>query len=88
MLLQSETGPENCERGAYPRKGIKTLIISEQNRDENQHVNLREMVVNHKITHESILTIIVDILGMRRIAERLVSEELIFFKKIIKNKCL
>ena len=47
---------------------------------ENRCSSLREIALDLDMSHESIRTILVDVLGMRRIAERLVPKELNFLQ--------
>lgn len=51
---------------------IKEIVI------KNRHSSLREMAQDLDISHESVRTILVDVLGKRRVSTRLVPKELNF----------
>ncbi|XP_014482086.1 PREDICTED: putative uncharacterized protein FLJ37770 [Dinoponera quadriceps] len=71
-----------------PRSGRSSTSSTDENVDkvkemlmENRHSSLKEMAQNLDISHESICTILVHVLGMRRVAARLVPKELNFLQK-------
>lgn len=48
---------------------------------ENRHASLREIAQDVDMSHESVRTILVDVLGIRRVAARLVLKKLNFLQK-------
>ncbi|XP_012231261.1 protein GVQW3-like [Linepithema humile] len=71
-----------------PRSGRPSTSSTDENIDkveemvmENRHSNLREMAQDLDMSHESVHIILVDVLGMRRVAARLVPKELNFLQK-------
>lgn len=48
---------------------------------KNRRSSLREMFQDLGISHESVRTILVDVLGMRRVSARLIPKELNFLQK-------
>lgn len=69
----SSTNEENVEQ-------VKKLVL------ENRRYSLREMAKELNISHESIRMILCDVLGMRRIASRLVPRDLNLFQKEQRNQ--
>ena len=66
-----------------PRSGQPLTSLTNENIEkvkkivlDNRHSSLREIACDLKISHECVRSIFVDILGMRRIAARLVPKEL------------
>lgn len=71
-----------------PRSGRPSTSNTEKNVDkieemimENRHLSLREIAQDVNMSHESVRNILVDVLGMRRVAARLVPKDLNFFQK-------
>lgn len=71
-----------------PRSGRPSTASTEDNVDkikervlENRRTSLREIAHDLKISHESARTILIDILGMRKVAARLVPKDLNFLQK-------
>lgn len=71
-----------------PRSGRPSTSTTDDNIDkvkeivmENRHASLREMAQDLDMSHESVRTVLVDVLGMRRVAARLVPKELNFLQK-------
>lgn len=71
-----------------PRSGRTSTSSTEENIDKvkeivmkNHRSSLREMTQDLGISHESVRTILVDVLGMRRVSARLVPKELNFLQK-------
>lgn len=81
-----QSGRESVED--LPRSGRPSTSSTEQNVEkvkeivnENRHASLREIAHDLNMSHESVRTILTDILGMRRVAARLVPKELNFLQK-------
>lgn len=79
---------EGREVEDLPRFGRPSTSSTEENIDKvkeivmkNRHSSLREMAQDLSISHESVRTILVDVLGMRRVSARLVPKELNFLQK-------
>lgn len=71
-----------------PRSGRPSTSSTDENIEkvkeivlDNRHSSLREIARDLNISHESVRSILVDILGMRRVAARLVPKELNFLQK-------
>ena len=54
---------------------VKEIVLG------NRHSSLREIAHDLNISHDSVRSIFIDILGKRRVAARLVPKELNFFQK-------
>lgn len=81
-----QSGRESVED--LPRSGRPSTSSTEQNVEkvkeivnENRHASLRKIAHDLNMSHESVRTILTDILGMRRVAARLVPKELNFLQK-------
>ena len=59
---------------------VKTMLT------ENRHLSLREIVAELSVSRESICTILNDCLGIKRVAARLVPEDLNFCQKLHRVK--
>ena len=53
---------------------VKEIVL------DNRHFGLREIDRDIDISHESVRSILVDILGMRRVAARFISKEFNFLR--------
>ena len=53
---------------------------------ENRHNSLREIAQEMSISHETACHILIDVLGMRKVAARLVPKDLNFFQKVNRSK--
>lgn len=76
-----------------PRSGRPSTSSTEENVDkikqmvlENRHYSLREIALEMNMSHETARHILVDVLGMRKVAARLVPKDLNFLQKVNRLK--
>lgn len=76
-----------------PRSGRPSTSSTEENVDkikemvlENRHYSLREIAQEMNMSHETARHILVDVLGMRKVAARLVPKDLNFLQKVNRSK--
>ncbi|XP_050317891.1 protein GVQW3-like [Bactrocera neohumeralis] len=73
-----------------PRSGRPSTSSTEENVDKIKEMvlenRLREIAQIMDLSHETARHILVDVLGMRKVATRLVSKDLNFLQKVNRNK--
>ena len=79
---------EDLPRSGRPSTSSTEVNIAKVNEmvTKNRHLSLRKIAAERSVSHELIRTILNDCLGMKRVAARLVPEDLNFLQKLNRVK--